>query len=185
MPTLLPADTADAILPAYRGTAIERLLQYHNLGHPLPSTTGHAELLVVMCMDHRKDLVLPNEFAYVIRSAGGHTENLAFDVSYAIAVGGVSTIALLAHTDCGMAHIATKRKAFIAGLCTRAGWSPEAAAAHFDHHAPAYRIEDPVAFVCAEATRLRQQYSGVLVAPLLYHVETDRLAQVLASEETR
>ena len=175
---LVPANEPGAILPVYRGTAIEQLLHYHNLGAPLPATTGRARLLISMCMDHRKDLLLPNEFAYVLRSAGGSLRDSEFAVSYAIAVGGVATIALLAHTDCAMVDVTKDRSAFVRGLVERAGWVSDAAAAHFDRYASEYQIGDALRFVCGEAVRLRRLYPAVLVAPLLYEVETDRLAQI-------
>lgn len=92
--------------------------RYHNLAEPLPSTRGRAELLVGMCMDDRKDLVIPNEFAYVIRAAGGNLQDHEFDISYAVAIGGVTAIALLAHTDCGMVGLRKKRAAFTASRTT-------------------------------------------------------------------
>lgn len=179
MPTILiPVDSADAILPAYRGTAIDRLLRYHNLGQALPPGGGRAQMLISMCMDHRKDLVLPSEFAYVLRSAGGNLRDSEFEVSYAIAVGGVRTIALLAHTDCGMAHVTAKRDQFVRGLVERGGWAAGPAAAHFDRYAERYQIGEAVEFACGEADRLRGLYPGVQVAPLLYRVEDDRLVQI-------
>ena len=178
MRRLVPVDNPGAILPAYRGTPIEQLLNYHNLGAPLPLTTGHARLLISMCMDHRKDLVLPNEFAYVLRSAGGNLRDSEFEVSYAIAVGGVATIALLAHTDCGMVDVTEQRSVFVRGLTERGGWTVETAAAHFDRYAAHYQIGDALGFVCDEAVRLRRLYPAILIAPLLYDVETDRLAQI-------
>ena len=54
--TLVPVNSMSDILPMCRGTPVERLLRYHNLGEPLPPGTGHAEVLVGMCGDHRKDL---------------------------------------------------------------------------------------------------------------------------------
>ena len=172
------------ILPAYRGTPIEQLLRYHNLGEPLPATTGRPSLLVAMCMDHRKGLTIPGEFAYVLRSAGGNMIDSEFEISYAVAVGGVSTIALLAHTDCGMAHVTSKHDAFVAGLVERGGWTRDAAERHFTEAASRYEIGEPVAFVVREARRLRQRYPRALVAPFLYSVEDDRLAQVVEEDGT-
>jgi carbonic anhydrase len=179
MPQIIPVDAGSDILPAYAGTPLERLLRYHNLSEPLPSSSGRAELLVGMCMDNRKDLVIPNEFAFVIRAAGGNLRDHAFDISYAVAIGGVTTIALLAHTDCGMVHVRHKRATFIRGLVARGGWDERRAAKLFDESLAIYEIEDPVAFVIEEARRLRAEYPGVLVAPLLYRVEDDRLLQIL------
>ncbi len=90
----MPVDSPDDILQSSRGTPIESLLRYHNLAEPLPPSTGHAHLLVAMCMDHRKELVIPNEFAYVLRSAGGNLRDSEFEVAYAIA-----TIDPGAHAD--------------------------------------------------------------------------------------
>src|SRR3989337_3919867 len=181
MPRLVPVDTPEAIFPVYRGTAIELLLRYHNLGEPLPPTTRHAQMLIGMCMDHRKDLVLPGEFAYVLRSAGGNLRDSEFEVSYAVAVGGVNTVALLAHTDCGMAHVTQMRSAFVRGLAEHGGWTLDAAGAHFDRYADRYQIGDPVTFVCEEVQRLRRLYPTVLIVPMLYNVGTDRLMQIRES----
>ena len=177
---LVPVAQADDILPAYRGTPLEWLLRYHNLATPLPSTHGHPTLLIAMCMDYRKDLTIPSEFAYVIRSAGGSLRDGEFEVSYAVAVGGVTTIALLAHTDCGMVHVTSKRELFVRGLVERAGWSPDEAERHFQAAASRHEIGDPVAFVVAEAERLRRRYPKLLVAPFLYTVNDDRLVQIVA-----
>jgi carbonic anhydrase len=169
----------DDILPGYRGTPLEQLLRYHNLGEALPRTTGRPSLLVSMCMDHRKGLTIPAEFAYVLRSAGGNLRDSEFEVSYAIAVGGVSTIALLAHTDCGMAHVTAKHEPFVAGLMERGGWTRASAERHFAEAATRYEIGDPARFAVDEVRRLRTRYPRVLVAPFLYTVEDDRLAQLI------
>jgi len=136
-------------------------------------------MLVSMCMDHRKGLTIPGEFAYVLRSAGGNLRDSEFEVSYAVAVGGVDTVALLAHTDCGMAHVTSKHAAFVDGLIARGGWSREEAERHFADAASRYEIGDPAAFAVDEARRLRSRYPRLRVAPFLYAVEDDRLAQII------
>ena len=174
----VPVNTVDDILLIYRGTPVERLLRYHNLGEPLPSSTGHAEMLIGMCMDNRKELRLPNEFAYVIRAAGGNMSGSEFEISYAIGVARVPTIALIAHTDCGMAHVTEKRDIFVRGLVEWGGCNEEDALRHFAKHASNYEIGDPVQFVVSEATRIQNFYPNIMVAPLLYRVEDDRLVQI-------
>ena len=176
--TIVPALTPQDILPEYVGTPIEALLRYHNLSEPLPPTYGKPVLLIGMCMDHRKDLTIPNEFAYVLRSAGANLRDSSFEISYAVAVGGVSTIALLGHTDCGMVQVTQKRNRFVRGLVERAGWDPAAAGRHFDRFAPRYEIREAVEFTVSETQRLRRRYPRLLIAPLFYSVEDDRLAQV-------
>jgi carbonic anhydrase len=177
---LKPVARLEDILPEYRGTPIEWMLRYHNLGEERPASRGTPELLVSMCMDHRKELHIPNEFAYVLRSAGSNLRDSEFEVSYAVAVGCVSTIALLAHTDCGMAHVSAKRDRFVQGLVERAGWTRDDALRHFEDAASRYEIGDATAFIAGEAERLRRRYPALLVAPFLYAVESDKLAQVMA-----
>lgn len=129
-------------------------------------------------MDNRK-LVIPREFAFVLRAAGGNLRSHEFDISYAVAVGGVTTIALLAHTDCGMVQVSKRRDVFVRGLVARGGWDESRAAEHFDESVPRYEIQDSVAFVIEETERLRESYPALLVAPLLYRVEDDRLLQIV------
>ena len=176
---LRPVRRVEDILPLYRNTPIELMLRYHNLGEARPPSGGTPVLLVSMCMDHRKELHVPNEFAYVLRSAGGNLRDSEFEVSYAVAVGGVSTIALLAHTDCGMTHVAAKGAKFVDGLVKRAGWDSAEAERHFAEAASRYEIGDATRFVAGEAERLRRRYPKLLIAPFLYTVEDDRLAQVI------
>ena len=179
MVKLIPVQKPDQILPKYRNTPIERLFLYHNLKETLPPTSVHAELLIGLCMDNRKDLIIPNEFAHIIRGAGANMHGNEFEISYAIAVGGVSTIALLAHTDCGMSHVSEKRDSFIRGLVERAGCDRDNAARQFDKYAEIYQIGDPIKFILAETARLQGLYPKVLIAPLLYKVEDDQLEQIV------
>src|ERR1044071_3647076 len=94
MNRLLPISSKEDIPSEYRDTPIGRLLEYHNLDRPF-DTFQNAELLVGMCMDHRKHLHMPDNFAYIIRSGGANLRYSEFKVSYAIAVGGVRSIALI------------------------------------------------------------------------------------------
>jgi carbonic anhydrase len=178
MLSLVPVNDPSEILPMYRGTPVERLLRYHNLGEPLPASTGHAEMLVGMCMDNRKALKLPNEFAYVIRAAGGNLRGSEFEVSYAVGVARITAIAILGHTDCGMAHVTAKREVFVRGLVEWGGCKEVDAARHFEKYATDYEIGDPVQFVVSETARIQSYYPKVMVAPLLYAVEDDRLTQI-------
>ena len=105
MPRILPVLYRDDILPEYRGTPVGLLLEYHNLGRAVGSAEA-PQVLIGMCMDSRKSLRIPNDFAFVLRTAGANMRDNEFRISYAIAVGGVRTIVLIAHTDCGMARLA-------------------------------------------------------------------------------
>jgi carbonic anhydrase len=178
MHEIRPVTTANDILPSYRGTPVGRLLEYHNLGLG-PTAVPRPELLIGMCMDSRKHLRIPNDFAFVLRTAGANMRDNEFRISYAIAVGGVHTIVLIAHTDCGMARLQQRRAQFIDGMIANAGWERAQAENHFADSAPKFGIKDEVDFVVAEAQRLRKIYPKIQVAPLLYRVDDDQLYQIV------
>jgi carbonic anhydrase len=177
MAEIIPVNFQSDILPEYRGTPVGLLLEYHNLGRAIGSVTV-PQLLIGMCMDSRKSLRIPNDFAFVLRTAGANMRDNEFRISYAIAVGGVRTIVLIAHTDCGMARLAQRRDQFIHGLMEAAGWDEARAARHFENSAPKFGIRDEVEFVLGEAERLRGIYPRIKVVPLLYKVEDDLLYQL-------
>lgn len=180
MPRIIPVNYRDDILPEYRGTPVELLLEYHNLGRAIASAST-PQLLIGMCMDSRKSLRIPNDFAFVLRTAGANMRDNEFRISYAIAVGGVRTIVLIAHTDCGMARLDQNRERFVQGLMDAAGWDEARAAKHFEDSAPKFGIRDEVDFVLKEAERLRAIYPRIAIAPLLYRVEDDLLYQLKES----
>lgn len=162
-------------IPAqYRDTPVGKLIRFHNLNVEL-QPYSRAELLVGMCMDARKHLRIPENFAFILRTGGGNLRYSEFKVSYAIGVGGVSAIALLAHTNCGMVNLMARRQPFIDGLVDHAGWDRDWAEQHFDHFAPMFEIGNEIDFVLSEAKRLRLRYPKIVVAPLLYDIEESRL----------
>ena len=177
MAQVIPVNYRSDILPEYRDTPVGLLLEYHNLGRAIGSATA-PQLLIGMCMDSRKSLRIPNDFAFVLRTAGANMRDNEFRISYAIAVGGVRTIVLIAHTDCGMARLDERREQFIRGLMDAAGWDKPRAVKHFEDSAPKFGITDEVDFVLREAERLRAIYPRIAVVPLLYRVEDDMLYQL-------
>ena len=177
MDRLIPVVSDRDIASLYRDTPIGLLLQYHNLQRPF-ETYNQAQLLIGMCMDHRKHLHIPDNFAYIIRAGGANLRYSEFKVSYAIAVGEVRCIALIGHNHCGMVNLHSKREAFIKGLVENAGWDREWAEQHFIHFAPMFEIGNEVDFVLSEAKRLRLRYPKILIAPLLYRIEDSLLYQL-------
>ncbi|HPT14676.1 MAG TPA: carbonic anhydrase [Bacteroidales bacterium] len=171
---LISVDNPENIPPAYQHTPVGLLLEYHNLGRNF-ETCNSAQLLVGMCMDNRKHLIIPDNFAYIIRSGGANLRYSEFKVSYAIAVGKVSHIALIGHNHCGMVNLAARKQDFINGLTTVAGWEPMKAEEHFMQYAPLFEIGNETDFILAEARRLRLKYPKVKVAPLYYRVEDNRI----------
>jgi len=177
MAEIIPVNYRTDILPEYRGTPVGLLLEYHNLDRALGSGPGR-QLLIGMCMDSRKALRIPPDFAFVLRTAGANMRDNEFRISFAIAVGGVRTIALIAHTDCGMARVAKMHDEFVSGLVESAGWDVERAEKHFAESVPKFSIDNEVSFVLREAERLRTLYPKIMTAPLLYKVEDDLLYQL-------
>jgi len=174
MPQLVPINTREDIFPRYLNTPIGDLLEYHNFNKPFDKKYSHAEILIGMCMDSRKRLHVPEKFAYVIRTGGGNLRYSEFKVSYTIAVGGVRAIALIGHNNCGMVNLLSKEQKFIDGL-VEVGWDRKAAEDHFQHFAPMFEIGNEMDFLLAETARLRMRYPKVLIAPMMYQVEDNRL----------
>lgn len=170
MDRLLTISNRDAIPKQYRDTPIGLFLEYHNLDRPFDSYTT-ARLLIGMCMDSRKHLKVPDNFAFIIRSGGANLRYSEFKVSYAIGVGGVEAIALIGHTGCGMKHLINRKEQFIAGLVKNAGWTEQRAEEHFNQFAPMFEIGDEVEFILGEANRLRRRYPKIPVAPMIYRIE--------------
>ena len=185
MAQIVTINTREDIFPQYQNTPIGNLIEYHNFNkHFFESDKryDHAEILIGMCMDNRKRLNIPEKFAYVIRTGAGNLRTSEFKVSYAIAVGGVRAIALIAHNNCGIANLKAKEKKFVDGL-VEVGWDRTAAEDHFNHFAPMFEIGNELDFVMAEAKRLRQRYPKIIVAPLMYQLEDNRLYLLTSDKE--
>ena len=174
---LLKITSREQIPAQYRGTPIGELLEYQNLGRVF-AEYDRARLLVGMCMDNRKQLRLPRNFAYVIRTAGGNLRDMEFPMSYAIAAGGVRHLALIAHDDCGMSGLDARKAQFIEGMVGNAGWDRARAERYFMKCAPRYEIGDEAAFIAGEAERIRGLYPGVTVAAMVYTLEDHMLSIV-------
>ena len=177
MHRLAAVNSMEDIFPEYRNSPVGRLLEYHNLARDYELYT-QAQLLIGMCMDNRKHLHIPDNFAYIIRAGGANLRYSEFKVSYAIAVGGVKSIALIGHNQCGMVNLAARRELFVQGLTENAGWKAEQAEEHFQQFAPLFEIGDEIDFVLSESQRLRLRYPKIQVAPLLYRVEDNLLYQI-------
>jgi carbonic anhydrase len=177
MGNLMPVTSIDEINQEYRNTPIGLLLEYHNLNRPFESYEK-AQLLVGMCMDNRKHLKMPDNFAFIIRSGGANLRYSEFKVSYAIAVGQVSHLAIIGHNNCGMVNLIARQTEFINGLVNIAGWDRERAEEHFMHFAPMFEIGNETDFILSETKRLRLRYPKIKIAPLFYLVENNKLYMI-------
>ncbi len=160
-----------------RGTPVEELILYQNFAAPHRDFSS-AQLLIGMCMDNRKQLKIPENFAYIIRTGGANLRYSEFKVSYAIAVGRVDYIVLIAHDRCGMVNLASKMQPFIEGLSRLENWEAEKAKDHFLNYAPIYEIENETEFVLAESKRISEKYKGVTVVPLYYTLDDNKLSLI-------
>lgn len=171
---MITVESQSDIPALYRDTPIGLLLEYHNLNRAYDSYSN-AQLLIGMCMDNRKHLHIPDNFAFIIRTGGANLRYSEFKVSYAIGVGGVRCLALIGHNQCGMVNLIARKDQFIEGLMNKAGWERQSAEEHFKHFAQMYEIGNEVDFILSEVQRLRLRYPKILVVPLLYRVEDNQL----------
>ena len=174
MDRLIKIEAAFDIPKQYINTPIGNLLEYHNLNKPF-SVYKTAELLIGMCMDNRKHLNIPDNFAFIIRAGGANLRYSEFKVSFAIAVGGVKHIALIGHNHCGMVNLVSKKNTFVEGLINNAGWTKEQAEEQFMNFAPMFEIGNEIDFILSETVRLRKKYPKIKIAPMMYLVEDNRL----------
>ncbi|MBN1118268.1 MAG: carbonic anhydrase [Bacteroidales bacterium] len=159
----------------FRNTPVGNLFRFHNLQHEINTTYSKAELLIGMCMDNRKQLRIPENFAFIIRTGGANLRYSEFKVSYAIGVGKVNYIALIGHNHCGMVNIFERKESFICGLVENAGWEYEKAEEHFNTFAPMFEIGNEIDFLLSETKRLRDRYPKINIAPLMYLLEDNKL----------
>lgn len=174
MNRLIHIDKDSDIPLTYQNTPIGLLLEYHNLNREFENYSS-AQLLIGMCMDNRKHLHIPDNFAFIIRSGGANLRYSEFKVSFAISVGGVKHIALIGHSNCGMVNLASNKDIFIQKLSENAGWTIEQAEEHFNNYAPMFEINNEIDFILSETSRLRLRYPKVIIAPMYYRVEDNLL----------
>ena len=158
----------------YNGTPIELLIAYHNLKKQ-KILYKQAKLLIGMCMDNRKHLDIPDNFAYIIRAGGANLKYSEFNISYAISVGQIHHIAIIGHNKCGMVNLRERKETFITDLVTNAGWTKDKATESFNHFAPIFEIGNEIEFTLSEVKRLQLKYPKITVAPLFYNVDDNKL----------
>jgi carbonic anhydrase len=174
MNRLISITKVNDISAEYRETPIGLLLEYHNLYRDFENYS-EAQLLIGMCMDNRKHLHMPDNFAFIIRSGGANLRYSEFKVSFAISVGEVKHIALIAHSNCGMVNLASQKDKFVEKLSENGGWTIEQAEEHFNNYAPMFEINNEIDFILSETQRLRQRYPKVQIAPMFYKLEDNLL----------
>ena len=161
-------------------TPIAELLKYQNLSTSFKEY-DRAQMAIVMCMDNRKQLTIPNRFAYILRTAGARITGNEFKLSFAIGFDEIRHVALIGHTNCGMVNLTSKKDKVVQGLIKNAGWTKEQAENHFSSFAPFFEIENEVDFTASESKRLKEKYPKILFVPMVYKVE-DNLLYLIESQ---
>jgi sulfate permease, SulP family len=171
---LFPVDSAGEIPLILRDTPIETLLLGQNLGEIQVRPANMAEIVIGMCIDFRKSLSIPRDWAFILRREGANMDGAEFAIALALSKG-VRHMALIAHNSCAMSNTALHRDAFVAVLCEKYNWKRPQAVEFFDNHARSHDIGNEIDFVLQEAHRLSSLFPGLMVVPILFRVEDDRL----------
>lgn len=177
MERLLNISESRQIPEKYIGTPIFKLLEYHNLGlkHRIYKDP---QMLIATCMDFRLNFNIPKNFAFMIRTGGANMKNMEFKISFAISIGGIKHIAIIAHTDCAMTKMTISQKSFVRGMVKSAKWSEGLAIRHFNSKSLEFGIKDEIDFTLKESKRLKKLYPGITIVPMLYEVEGDQISLI-------
>ena len=174
MHNLRPIHSIEDIPTKYQNTPIGLLLEFHNLNKK-PALFEDAQLLIGMCIDNRKQLNLPENFAYVLRSPGANFDQDAFAIAYAVFCLKKKNIALIGHNDCGMVQLAHKRETFLKGLEEVGNWEKGKAIEFYESNLIEYGLENEIDILIRQATEFRGLYPKVITVPMLYRVEDKKL----------
>ncbi|HBL74020.1 MAG: carbonic anhydrase [Bacteroidetes bacterium GWF2_42_66] len=174
---LIAVNSKSDILTPYRQTPIGDLLEYHNLNKTF-TRYDKSQILIGMCVDNRKSLWIPENFAVIIRAAGANLIYSEFQISFAISIANLKHIALIAHNHCGMVNLSSIKEQFVAGLVQNAGWKAENAENHFNQLSVFFEIGNETEFIVEEAKRLQKRYPKLTVAPLYFNIDDGMLYQI-------
>ncbi len=97
-----------------------------------------------------------------------------FSIALALA-SGIQYMALVVHNKCLMSDPNQQREQFINILVHEHSWTHEQAEVYFDRCASNLEIDDPIEFALEESSRLQDLFRSLIVVPLLYNVDNDRL----------
>ncbi len=170
---LLPVRTVSDIPPHLQRTPVEDLLRSQNMYDIGYDISPAPNLIICMCIDHRKQLHLPKNGAYIIRSPGANMKGQEYSIALALGAG-INYMALIVHNKCLMSNPFEQKEPLQKALQTKHGWNDQQLADAFGHFA-SRQIGDPISFALSERDRLQDLFKGLKVIPLLYDVYSDRL----------
>lgn len=158
----------------FRNTPIETLLKSNNMGKIEVTPNETPELIIGMCIDYRKSLYLPRDWAYVIRREGANMLGAEFALALGMSMG-ANYMALIAHDNCAMAKPQNNRERFIKCLTEEHGWTSDLATRFFEDHIRSREIGNEISFILEETNRLQHTFKGMTIVPMLYRLEDSKL----------
>ncbi len=170
---LFPVNAEEDIPTCLKSTPIEKLVKGQNLGI-IEETSAAPECVIGMCIDFRKSLSIPRDWAFIIRREGANMQDMEFGIALALSKG-VRHMALIAHNHCAMANTAEHRDNFVEVLSKQYQWTKDEAGQYFDKHARTRDIGNEIDFVMDESRRIEELFPTLMVVPFLFRVEDDRL----------
>ncbi len=171
---LIKVNSMADIPSRFQNTPIADLLRSQNMYDIGYEVSPAPSLIIGMCIDHRKQLHLPKNGAYIIRAPGANMKDHEFSIALALS-SGITYMALLVHNKCLMSDL-SKRKSLVKRILVQEhGWEINNTEKAFDDFAKAKQIGDPVSFGLAESARLQNIFKGLTVVPMLYDIYSDRL----------
>ncbi len=178
-PRLIAIKALEDIPSHLENTPVADLIKCQNFYDVSDEQVTAASLIVGMCIDYRKQLLLPKNSAYVIRSPGANMQGCEFSIALGLATN-IKYMALLVHNKCLMSDPYPLENRFKDTLAQEHGWSERKASAFFDGHAASGLVGDVINFAREESARLQRIFQGLIVVPLLYDVDSDRIFLVKA-----
>lgn len=172
---LTPLTSRADLPPRWHGTPIEEFIAAHNFDHPIEGST-EPRLLIVSCIEYRFSPLVPHNFAYVMRTAGGrlsHESGSEFALSYILAKG-VRHIAMVGHNDCGMTKVPQFKPNLIKALVEQ-GWDEATAQEFIEENADRFTMDDEINSLEREYKGMREQFKNVEIAPLFVSLASSRL----------
>jgi len=171
----LVAITKESEIPdAFKNTPIEVLLKSNNLGKIDIAPSETPELLIGMCIDYRKSLYLPRDWAYVIRREGANMLGAEFALALGTSMG-IKYMALIGHDRCAMSRPQNNRDNFIRCLTEEHGWNSDLATRFFEDHIRSHEIGNEISFMIEESNRLQRTFKGLTIVPMLYRLDDNKL----------
>ena len=167
------ARDTDIPLPL-KHTPFEVLLRSNNMGKIDVTPGDSPQLLIGMCIDYRKSLYLPRDWAFVIRREGANMLGSEFSLAMAMSMG-IKSMALIAHDQCAMARPQNSRDSFIKCLTEEHAWNTDLATRFFEDHIRSREIGNEINFVLEETNRLHRTFKGLTIVPMIYRLEDNKL----------